>query len=143
MSTPYPVYTLAAKLLRRLVRGYLVAGIIVGLGPASTDVSWAFEVPAQQTEWQLSISRAPLTDALMQLAKQAGIQFARFSDDESTQTLVGPLFGTYSREQALHLLLQGTGLAYRFVNDHTVAIIREAPPTTTPAPHRARSTSRR
>ena len=100
----------------------LVAGQAVVTG---TNAAWAAEMQAQQAAWRLSIDRAPLGDALMQLAQQIDIQFARFSDVDSSQVLVGPVKGVYTREQALDLLLKGVGLTYRFVNDRTVAILRE------------------
>ncbi len=140
MTTAHPLYFRPAQLLRRMARGYLLAGLVAGLGSATADFAWSAEVPAQRAAtdpvaaWQISISRASLGNALLQLAKQVGIQFARFADVDSTQSLVGPLSGAYSREEALDKLLQGTGLTYRFVNDRTVAIVRatgQAPQLTT------------
>jgi iron complex outermembrane receptor protein len=124
--------------LRQLARGLIVAGLVTRLAMVAVDVSWALESQAQPVRWHFSINRAPLSNALLRLAQQMGVQIARFSDVESSQTLVGPLVGTFSREEALRLLLQGTGLTYRFVNDHTVVIIREsAPGTQIPNPTQA------
>jgi iron complex outermembrane receptor protein len=91
-------------------------------------VQWALATSMQQTEWQIAIGRLPLNDALVQLARQADVAIARFSDVEAERIVVGPLSGRFSRDEALRLLLRGTGLTYRFVNDHTVAIMREPKP---------------
>jgi hypothetical protein len=113
---------------RQLARGLIVAGLVTRLAMVAVGVSWAVESQTQPVRWHFSINRVPLSNALLRLAQQMGVQIARFSDVESSQILVGPLVGTFSREEALRLLLQGTGLTYRFVNDHTVAIIRESAP---------------
>jgi iron complex outermembrane recepter protein len=105
-----------------------MAGLVVGLGLASIVAPPALAAQVQQIEWQIVIGRMPLNDALMQLARQADIAIARFSDVGPAQIVVGPLSGRFSRDEALRLLLQGTGLTYRFVNDHTVAIMRETNP---------------
>ena len=98
---------------------------ISGVGLVRVDTSWAAESETQQVRLSVSISRAPLNVALRQLARQFGIQVGDYSDDVgATQIMVGPLSGAYSCEESLELLLRGTDLTYRFVNDHTVAIIR-------------------
>jgi len=102
-----------------------VAISISGVGLVRVDTSWAAESENQQVRLSVSISRAPLNVALRQLARQFGIQVGDYSDDVgATQIMVGPLSGAYSCEESLELLLRGTDLTYRFVNDHTVAIIR-------------------
>ena len=105
-----------------------MAGIVAGLGLTSIDAPPALAAPMQQLEWQIAIGRLPLNDALVQLARQTGVAIARFSDEGSARIVVGPLSGHFSRDEALRLLLHGTGLTYRFVNDHTVAIMRETNP---------------
>lgn len=105
-----------------------MAGLVVGLGLTSIAAPAALAAPMQQLEWQIAIGRMPLNDALMRLARQADIAIARFSDVGSAQIVVGPLSGRFSRDEALRLLLHGTGLTYRFVNDHTVAIMRDTNP---------------
>ncbi|MGA8093582.1 MAG: STN domain-containing protein, partial [Steroidobacteraceae bacterium] len=104
-----------------------MAGFVVGLGTTSIAVT-AAAVPIQQAEWHVAIGRLPLNEAMTQLARQMGVEIARFSDVGSDRILVGPLAGRYSLEQALRLLLNGTGLTYRFVNGHTVAIVRQTAP---------------
>lgn len=108
-----------------------MAGLVTGL-ELTSNVQWVLATPMQQTEWQVAIDRLPLNDALMQLARQVDIAIAKFSDVGAGQIVVGPLSGRFSRDEALRLLLHGTGLTYRFVNDHTVAIIRETGPAAGP-----------
>src|SRR5882762_4681555 len=98
--------------LRQLARGLIVAGLVTRLATVAIDVSWALESQTQPVRWHFSINRVPLSNALLRLAQQMGVQIARFSDVESSQILVGPLVGTFSREEALRLLLQGTGLRH-------------------------------
>ena len=99
---------------------------IVGFGVVAVDVSRATEAQTQQVRLTVSIGRAPLNAALLQWARLFGVEVAHYSDVGSAQIIVGPVAGTYSREESLQLLLRGTDLTYRFVNDHTVAIIRRA-----------------
>jgi outer membrane receptor protein involved in Fe transport len=108
-----------------------VAGFVVGLGTTSIAVT-AAAMPIQQAEWHVAIGRLPLNEAMTQLARQMGVEIARFSDVGSDRIVVGPLAGRFSLDQALRLLLNGTGLTYRFVNDHTVAIVRETAPAAEP-----------
>jgi outer membrane receptor protein involved in Fe transport len=108
-----------------------MAGLVTGLGLTS-NVQWVLAAPMQQTEWQITIDRLPLNDALMQLARQMDVAIARFSDVGAERIVVGPLSGRFSRDEALRLLLHGTGLTYRFVNDHTVAVVRETHPAAEP-----------
>ena len=128
MGRAHPVYTKPTQFIQRVARRYVVAAFIAGLGPASVAVSAAVEAPVQQVRWQMCIGRSPLSDALMQVARRIGVQVARLADVGSTNIVVGPVCGLYTRDEALTALLQGTGLTYQFVNDHTVAIIRQAVP---------------
>ena len=85
-----------------------MAGLVAGLGSTSIAAPPALAAQMQQVEWQIAIGRLPLNDALMQLARQADVAIARFSDVESAQIVVGPLSGRFSRDEALRLLLHGT-----------------------------------
>jgi iron complex outermembrane recepter protein len=148
MRRAHPVYTKPTQFIRLLARRYVVAAFIAGLGPASVEVCAAVEAPVSQARWQMCIGRSPLSDALMQVARRIGVQVARLADVGSTNIVVGPVCGSFTREEALTAVLRGTGLTYRFVNDHTVAIVRQTdpvpaapnsppptrlPPTSTPA----------
>ena len=115
--------------LRRLVK-QLAWGILV---LASFDVSGAFaETPvpagsaARQAIHQLDIEPGMLHDALRQLARQVDVQLAHFSDTIPRSLRSGALRGSYTLDQALARLLEGTGLTYRFANERTVVIIKTA-----------------
>jgi outer membrane receptor protein involved in Fe transport len=72
----------------------------------------------------LNIPRQPLDAALKDLAKQTGLQIARFSDTPYGMTpVVGPVSGDMSVGQALTAILKKTGLTYRVVNDRTIAVV--------------------
>ncbi len=99
--------------------------IFLGL---ATGAACAQSLGAEQAVYQIDIDHGALNTALTQFARQTGIQVARFSDNEPTDVLVGPLHGSYSLEQALTRLLAGSGLAFRFVNERTVAIVKATSP---------------
>lgn len=122
--TVHPVLTVTARLFRWLVWGVLSIWLVAGNGARSGHGAlWAAEQQPRPVVWRLSIARAPLAEALQQLARQADIQFARFSDAAASDVRVGPLKGAFTREQALDRLLREAGLTYRFVNERTVAIL--------------------
>lgn len=72
--------------------------------------------------YQLNIPRQPLDTALKDLAQQTGLQIARFSDTPGGTSLVGPVSGEMTVGQALNSLLV-SGLTYKMVNDHTIAVV--------------------
>jgi len=127
----HSVLSLPAHLTRTLAGGCIVVALWIAAAPA------AYASPAVQIDsrvYEIAIPRTPLAVALRLLARQVGLQIAEFSDVEANLPDVGPVVGMLTREQALDRLLSGTGLTYRFVNDHTVAIQR---PTAVTAPHSA------
>jgi iron complex outermembrane recepter protein len=73
--------------------------------------------------YQLNISRQPLDAALKDFAQQTGLQVARFSDLPASNVLVGPVNGEMSIDKALRSLLAPSQLTYKFVNDHTIAVV--------------------
>jgi iron complex outermembrane receptor protein len=86
---------------------------------------------AANAHYQLNIPRQSLDTALKDFARQTGLQIARFSDTIDGNALVGPLEGDQTPEQGLRALLAPLGLAYKVVNDTTIAIINpKAAPTT-------------
>ena len=118
--------------------------VLFGLAQAYVRVSQAAETPVPAEQFHLQIERSQLSDALKKIGEQTGLQIARFSDTEPVNVLVGPLSGSFTREQALKALLRGTGLTYHFVNDRTVAIVKEGtailpPPSGNSAQPAARS----
>jgi iron complex outermembrane recepter protein len=130
MSKTCPVLSQAAHLILNAAMGILMSVVLIGLSPTHVDAAVAAETSTPVEQFQIEIERTELTDALQKLGDQTGLQIARFSDTEPINILVGPLSGSYTREQALNALLRGTGLTYRFVNARTVAIVKEeaAPP---------------
>ena len=76
-----------------------MAGFVVGLGTTSIAVT-AAAAPIQQAEWHVAIGRLPLNEAMTQLARQMGVEIARFSDVGSDRILVGPLAGRYSLDRS-------------------------------------------
>lgn len=112
------------KLVQRLAGGILVIAML--------DVPGAFgaEAPAvaRQGIHQFDIESGTLQDALRQLARQADVQLAHFSDTIPSSLRAGALRGTYTLEQALARLLEGTGLTHRFANKRTVVIIDASSP---------------
>jgi len=72
-------------------------------------------------EYEISIQEQPLAGALQSLAAQMDVQIVFFSG--ATEGLrARSLSGTFTRLQALNVLLAGTGLRYVFLNDDSVAI---------------------
>ncbi|MBS0612518.1 MAG: TonB-dependent receptor [Proteobacteria bacterium] len=87
----------------------------------------------------IDIRATALSGALRELARQCALQIARFSDD-ARDLAVGPLSGELTCTQALDRLLAGTGLAYRFLNDQTVAITQAGDSTAAKPPADTRAT---
>src|SRR6185295_4266945 len=95
--------------LVRIARAVLVCAMLAGaVSTARADV-------ATQT-FSLRIPRQPLNAALLDLARQTGLQVALFNDTIDGSVLVGPVDGEYSPGQALAKLLAVTGLQFRWVN---------------------------
>jgi hypothetical protein len=89
----------------------------------NVDAASSLVAPAPTRHFDFHIARTHLTKALRAFAEQTHLQFAGFSDVSAVDPLVGPLSGNYTQEDALTLLLNGTGLTYRFVNSRTIAIV--------------------
>jgi len=94
--------------------------------------------PAQTTavQYKLNIPRQPLTAALADFSRETGLQVARLSEVGEPAVIANPLTGTYTAQAALQALLAGSGLTFRFINPHTIAIVADQPATSgsTPAP---------
>jgi iron complex outermembrane receptor protein len=80
-----------------------------------------FQIPAQ-----------PLSTALLELGRQAGISIA-LPPDFPSDLYSRPLVGTYTPQQALAFLLKDSGAGYSFIDPETVKVGRPASPTL-PAP---------
>jgi outer membrane receptor for ferric coprogen and ferric-rhodotorulic acid len=100
-------------------------GTIVAVAWVTTGgLAAAERTSASVTQYELNIPRQPLDTALNDLAKQTGVQVGRFSDAVKGDTLVGPITGNYSTEQALKTLLAPTSLTYRALNDRAIIVLR-------------------
>ncbi len=110
------------RLSMQLVWGILVIAVLDVHGASGAEAGNESAMP--QGAHQLDVDSGTLHAALLQLAQQAGVQLVHFSDTVPHALRAGPLRGAYTLETALALLLKGTGLTYRFVNGHTVAIVQ-------------------
>lgn len=84
---------------------------------ATSGLSVVTAADAAVGHFDLNIPREPLDGALRDLAQQTGMQVARFTDHAKDNLLVGPLYGSYSTDEALKTLLGPTGLSYRPLNE--------------------------
>lgn len=108
----------------RMTVACAVACLIAGVAQSAT--------PLQR--YAIAISRQSLDVALRDLAAQTGLQIARFSDTIDSETLVGPVNGTLTPQQALDELLRGHKLKYLVINERTIAVVRwNEPKTTSPS----------
>ena len=76
---------------------------------------------ADDNSTKISIEAQRLDLALNELAQQSGFQLLTFSEDALDKTAKS-LNGILSDEQALDLLLEGTGLTYREVEEDVIAV---------------------
>lgn len=81
----------------------------------------AQDVAEKTSSAELSLEPQSLEDALVELQRQAGIQLAYRSSDIPDQTVAG-VTGILSADQALDILLEGTGLSYKATGPGTYAL---------------------
>lgn len=99
-------------------------------------VSLACATPDEPPRYAISIRAGlPLDEALQELARQTGLQILFFSKI-TTDRSAPELSGEYTLGAAMTRLLEGSGLIYRQVNEHTVEV-RKAPPRSSRAPRNA------
>ncbi len=126
MSIAHPVLRRPAYSKQKLATGCLMIIAIFGLAPGLIHPAVASESTMETAEaqrYRFEIPRTTLSAALQDFARLTSLQFAHFSDVAPDTVIVGPLSGSYTSTQALDLLLRGTGLTFRFVNERTVAIV--------------------
>jgi iron complex outermembrane receptor protein len=80
------------------------------------------------TRLSVDIAAQPLEAALVELSKQGHLQLVIATGTVPTSTSIS-LHGSMPLGVALDRLLRGTGLSYRFVGDHTIAIVLSASAT--------------
>lgn len=100
-----------------LLRSALVLALSAGTAATNVNAQDAsemksFEVPAR-----------PAASALNQFAEQADITLV-FSQDAVAGAVVRPLRGTYTTQQALAAMLEGTGLVWQAVDGDTISVTR-------------------
>lgn len=76
---------------------------------------------------QYAIPAQPLNDALVQFAEQSVITLI-FASDRIRGIETNALIGSYTIEQGLSALLQGSGFTYRFIDNNTVTLITDTTP---------------
>lgn len=86
-------------------------------------------------KYSVDIPRQSLTPALLKLSTQTGVYYGYIpASDEEEGTLVGPLTGEYTIDEALNELLRSTGLTYSRVSPTNIVIVRAPPPPPKPPP---------
>ena len=85
------------------------------------------------TPTEFRIPAMPVPAALGELARQARVQLF-FISDEFEDVQANPVFGTYSTQQALNLLLDGTGLVATYTPESGVELRPATQPIETAAP---------
>jgi iron complex outermembrane receptor protein len=84
-------------------------------------------------EYSINIEQQQLTHALEHLYEQTGVYYGYSPNStEEERTLVGPLKGKFTIEQALNTLLQSTGLTFAWTDSKTISIVRAPPPPQKP-----------
>src|SRR5688572_19748687 len=98
----------------------LIASVVMGLlgslgSPAQAQLGKeiAIDIPSQ-----------PLGEALAELAKQTGLQVVLYSA-VGKQTTTARLAGKFTAQAALERLLVETGLRYEYLDQDTVAVLKE------------------
>lgn len=100
------------SLLSRVYLSCVACAFVAGVNARSETIN--FNIPAQ-----------PVPSALSQYAHQADVQIA-FLSEGLENVNANSLIGAYGRQEALDLLLDGTGLEARFLPDFTVRVRRAA-----------------
>ena len=89
--------------------------------------------PPRDTPTEFRIPAMPVPAALGELARQARVQLF-FISDEFEDVQANPVFGAYSTQQALDLLLDGTGLVATYSPESGVELKPVTRPTATETP---------
>lgn len=119
-STTQAAHGLAAA---ALAAGSLAAFVLPALAQSPRVTEQAQAAPARTFD----IPAQPLAQALTTLGQQAGLQFAVTASVVAGKTST-PVAGAMTTEQALRLMLSGTGISYRFTSP-TLVTITAAPDT--------------
>lgn len=98
---------------------YLLQSGFLLLFCAMAAVVHAMDLERQVT---LEIAAQPLSSAVIEFGRQAGVQIVTQGSDLTTLSSPG-VSGTHSLQQALQLLLSGTGMDYKVVGEMTLVLI--------------------
>lgn len=110
--------------MSRVARGTMVVMVLIIL----SATSFAQQPSSSPTDFHLDAQ--PLVDALPAWAEQAGLQLIWPTGAPATTRMVAPrISGRLAPEDALRLLLQGSGLAYKFLGNQTVVIRESSTPS--------------
>ncbi len=93
-----------------VIAGFVLLGSMAG----------AHEPP--RTAVKLDIAAQPISDALNEFARQAGLQVFFLASEDSKRMVSTALAGTFPPQQALARLLSNTGLNYEYLDARTIAI---------------------
>jgi len=113
-----------------------------GRAPASNatqGVAGHAQVAQAARSFTFNIPPKPLPQALTDVSMTTGMQIL-YTGEQFFNLTSQPVIGTYSLEQALQLLLAGTGLTYRYTEANTVTLERVTTPTS-PSTQRAQTPS--
>ncbi|MGU3495080.1 TonB-dependent receptor domain-containing protein [Xanthobacteraceae bacterium A53D] len=125
MSTQTPDPATGARIMRPapalLATTALAALCLLSLVPAATAQTASAGVAAARS---FSIPAQPLPAALNAFGRQAGLQVTLASSTSRGLTS-RPVSGSYTPQQALSLMLDGTGLPFRITPDRTVVVGRQ------------------
>lgn len=102
----------ARTILSTCIASLILAGQMAG----AAEPAVALDIPAQS-----------LGTALRQFAEQTGLQLV-YETEIATGLRNPPVKGELTTREALQRLLDGTGLQFQFLSDHTVALTSPAPP---------------
>ena len=93
---------------------------------------------AQDTKTHFNLPSDEFPNAILEFYRQSKIEVLFLASDALSNIHTHPVVGDFTPDQALKLMLGGTGLTYRFVTDHSVAIkaphLEEGPPELASAP---------
>lgn len=106
----------------RLARTLLASALLAASLPSMAQATEAAS-EQQQARYSFSIAAQPLLDALGEFTATTGIAVLRTAD-ESLASPAPAVKGEYSAEQALQILLQGSGLSFSRSSESTYTLLR-------------------
>jgi len=99
-----------------------MAVVVLAIGTLPFEVAWSADAA---TTVAIDVDPQPLETALVELCKQGHLQLV-IATGYLPVKVAAPLHGKIPLGVALDTLLRDTGLTYKFVGGHTVAIVKPA-----------------